>query len=185
MVQGNFPPSSLPHPPNHFHETLPTPSPCLPAPTGFAGGKGPRGGAKAGAASTAAADGSAAGGAQAGAGGGPGARARAPSAELAQETAEADEAEWACTVAGAWPFQGLCDQLCVDMLDATWEVGSQLARSALCMFVGMVGMRRGGEGGRRAVHGCGAGGGKQAGRERVFVLQRMRACMPVWVCVCV
>eukprot|EP00967_Tisochrysis_lutea_P084500 scaffold118152_cov19-Tisochrysis_lutea.AAC.2 len=51
-----------------------------------------------------------------------GSQGRAPSAELAAEAAEADEAEWACAVGGAWPFQGLCDQLCVDVLDATWEV---------------------------------------------------------------
>jgi len=63
---------------------------------------------------------------------------RATSAELSLETAEADEAEWACAVGGAWPFQTLCDQLCVDMLDSVWEVRpfmfmQSLMASVLCM----------------------------------------------------
>ena len=36
--------------------------------------------------------------------------------------AEGDEVEWASVLAGAWPFQSLCDQLCVDVLDPCWEV---------------------------------------------------------------
>lgn len=39
-----------------------------------------------------------------------------------QAEAEADEAEWSAVLAGAWPFQSLCDQLCVDVLDPNWEV---------------------------------------------------------------
>lgn len=33
-----------------------------------------------------------------------------------------DEGEWMAVAAGGWPFQSLCDQLCVDILDPAWEV---------------------------------------------------------------
>ncbi|KAG1666532.1 hypothetical protein FOA52_014429 [Chlamydomonas sp. UWO 241] len=33
-----------------------------------------------------------------------------------------DEDEWRRILAGEWPFQRLCDQLCVDILDPVWEV---------------------------------------------------------------
>jgi TATA-binding protein-associated factor len=38
------------------------------------------------------------------------------------EAAENDEAEWAAILAGGWPFQRVCDQLSVDVLDPSWEV---------------------------------------------------------------
>ena len=36
--------------------------------------------------------------------------------------AEADALEWQGVAAGHWPFQGLCDKLCLDILDPRWEV---------------------------------------------------------------
>lgn len=33
-----------------------------------------------------------------------------------------DAAEWAFIAGGGWPFQNLCGQLCVDLLDPAWEV---------------------------------------------------------------
>jgi len=91
---------------------------------GISAPKVPKGGSKGGAQGTSGAPADASSGAASAAAGGSsaGSQGRAPSAELAAEAAEADEAEWACAVGGAWPFQGLCDQLCVDVLDATWEV---------------------------------------------------------------
>ncbi len=43
---------------------------------------------------------------------------------------EQEEEQWRAGVLerGAWPFQRLCDQLCLDVLDARWEVGA----TALC-----------------------------------------------------
>jgi len=43
-----------------------------------------------------------------------------------------------CMSSRAWPFQTLCDQLCVDMLDSVWEVRpfmfmQSLMASVLCM----------------------------------------------------
>ncbi|KAL4458077.1 hypothetical protein ABPG75_012942 [Micractinium tetrahymenae] len=50
--------------------------------------------------------------------------------ELEGSAAEAAEAEWADILQGGrWPFQSLCDQLCVDILHPCWEVrhGAALA----------------------------------------------------------
>ena len=33
-----------------------------------------------------------------------------------------DEQQWQAIVAGSWPFQRLCGQCCVDVLDPAWEV---------------------------------------------------------------
>lgn len=57
--------------------------------------------------------------------------------------AEADEEEWKAIIAGAWPFQRLCDQLCVDLLDPVWEVrhGAALAlREVLRTHAGCAGV---------------------------------------------
>lgn len=42
---------------------------------------------------------------------------------------EALEAQWQAVLSGNWPFQQLCDQLCVDLLSPLWEVrhGAALA----------------------------------------------------------
>lgn len=51
------------------------------------------------------------------------ARGSTPSTEdTAQAECESDESEWTAILKGAWPFQRLCDQLCVDVLDPVWEV---------------------------------------------------------------
>lgn len=54
----------------------------------------------------------------------------AADAEVAAAAAEEAEAEWADILQGGrWPFQSLCDQLCVDVLHPCWEVrhGAALA----------------------------------------------------------
>jgi TATA-binding protein-associated factor len=82
------------------------------AKSGAAGGKG---GAK----------GSAAGANSESAGGGGQQRSGSEGVGLAPstaETAENDESEWAAILAGGWPFQRVCDQLSVDVLDPSWEV---------------------------------------------------------------
>ncbi|KAG7669536.1 hypothetical protein KSW81_007689 [Nannochloris sp. 'desiccata'] len=38
------------------------------------------------------------------------------------EEAEALDSQWQAILAGHWPFQFLCDQLCVDLLHPMWEV---------------------------------------------------------------
>ena len=45
-------------------------------------------------------------------------------ADAAAEQAEAEEdnQEWLAVAAGQWPFQGICDQMCLDVLDPLWEV---------------------------------------------------------------
>ena len=39
-----------------------------------------------------------------------------------QAEAEADSQDWQDICAGQWPFQAVCDQMCVDVLDPAWEV---------------------------------------------------------------
>jgi len=39
-----------------------------------------------------------------------------------QAEAEEDGQEWQAVAAGQWPFQAICDQMCIDMLDPVWEV---------------------------------------------------------------
>ncbi|MEW5306068.1 MAG: hypothetical protein WDW36_008565 [Sanguina aurantia] len=54
-----------------------------------------------------------------------GAGAAAGAAAMSAEEASAaglDEEEWESVVAGAWPFQRVSDQLCLDLLDPVWEV---------------------------------------------------------------
>ena len=48
----------------------------------------------------------------------------AADAAVEQAEAEEDSQEWLAIVAGQWPFQGICDQMCVDVLDPVWEVSS-------------------------------------------------------------
>ena len=49
-------------------------------------------------------------------------------ADAASEQAEAEEdgQEWQAVAAGQWPFQALCDQMCIDVLDPVWEVSTCL-----------------------------------------------------------
>ncbi|MEW5318821.1 MAG: hypothetical protein WDW38_010008 [Sanguina aurantia] len=49
---------------------------------------------------------------------------RGAAAMSAEEASAAglDEEEWESVVAGAWPFQRVSDQLCLDLLDPVWEV---------------------------------------------------------------
>ena len=67
---------------------------------------------------------------------GSGKRARtgneAADAAVEQAEAEEDSQEWLAIAAGQWPFQGLCDQMCTDVLDPVWEVGSVSADSSAC-----------------------------------------------------
>lgn len=50
-------------------------------------------------------------------------------ADAATEQAEAEEdnQEWLAVAAGQWPFQGICDQMCLDVLDPLWEVSRPLS----------------------------------------------------------
>lgn len=65
-------------------------------------------------------------------------------AELEGSAAEAAEQEWADILEGGrWPFQSLCDQLCVDCLHPCWEVrhGAALAlREVLGSSAGSAGV---------------------------------------------
>ncbi|KAL0040872.1 hypothetical protein WJX79_008076 [Trebouxia sp. C0005] len=53
----------------------------------------------------------------------------ATDAAVEQAEAEEDGQEWQAVAAGQWPFQAICDQMCIDMLDPVWEVrhGAALA----------------------------------------------------------
>lgn len=66
------------------------------------------------------------------------------SAEAAAAAAEAAEQEWQAVLQGGrWPFQSLCDQLCVDVLHPRWEVrhGAALAlREILAAQAGAAGV---------------------------------------------
>jgi len=44
------------------------------------------------------------------------------SEDAANKEAEALETQWQAILSGHWPFQSLCDQLCVDLLHPMWEV---------------------------------------------------------------
>ena len=46
----------------------------------------------------------------------------AADAAIEQAEAEEDSQEWLAVAAGQWPFQGICDQMCTDVLDPVWEV---------------------------------------------------------------
>ncbi len=46
----------------------------------------------------------------------------ATDAAVEQAEAEEDGQEWQAVAAGQWPFQAICDQMCIDMLDPVWEV---------------------------------------------------------------
>ncbi len=46
----------------------------------------------------------------------------AADAALEQAEAEEDGQEWQAVAAGQWPFQAICDQMCMDVLDPVWEV---------------------------------------------------------------
>ncbi len=79
----------------------------------------------------------------------PGASTPAPcdapdTAEVAAAAAEAAEQEWQGVLqGGGWPFQSLCDQLCVDVLHPRWEVrhGAALAlREVLAAQAGAAGV---------------------------------------------
>ena len=39
-----------------------------------------------------------------------------------QAAAEADDQDWQDICGGLWPFQAVCDQMCIDILDPAWEV---------------------------------------------------------------
>jgi hypothetical protein len=39
----------------------------------------------------------------------------------AAAAAEEDAEAWQDILSGKWPFQGLCDQLCMDVLNPEWE----------------------------------------------------------------
>lgn len=58
----------------------------------------------------------------------------AADAAAQQAEAEEDGQEWQAVAAGQWPFQGICDQMCIDVLDPVWEVG-QLIEKALLICV--------------------------------------------------
>lgn len=51
----------------------------------------------------------------------------AADAAVEQAEAEEDSQEWLAVAAGQWPFQGICDQMCTDVLDPVWEVSSLAA----------------------------------------------------------
>ncbi|GAX73980.1 hypothetical protein CEUSTIGMA_g1430.t1 [Chlamydomonas eustigma] len=72
----------------------------------------------------------------------------AATGRVAEETAadcEQDELEWQSVLEqGVWPFQRLCDQLCVDVLDVRWEVrhGAAVAlREVLRSHAGAAGVQ--------------------------------------------
>ncbi len=44
------------------------------------------------------------------------------SVDAATEEVEALDSQWQAILSGQWPFQFLCDQLCVDLLHPMWEV---------------------------------------------------------------
>lgn len=46
----------------------------------------------------------------------------ATNSAVEQAEAEADSQEWQDICAGQWPFQAVCDQMCIDILDPVWEV---------------------------------------------------------------
>lgn len=41
--------------------------------------------------------------------------------QIAVAAAEADAEAWQNITSGRWPFRGLCEQLCLDMLSPQWE----------------------------------------------------------------
>ena len=62
----------------------------------------------------------------------------AADAAIEQAEAEEDSQEWLAVAAGQWPFQGICDQMCMDVLDPVWEVGAFPTKNLLSAMINML-----------------------------------------------
>lgn len=62
---------------------------------------------------------------------------------LDQAEAEADAQDWQDICAGQWPFQAVCDQMCIDILDPVWQVSTRpLFGACLQQLLNVIGPQR-------------------------------------------